>query len=109
MRLLLDECLPARLRLFGEGHQIRTVQQLRWPGVKNGALLKLIAESGDFDVFVTMDKNLPKQQKVAELPFAVAVLRARSNRFADTKPLMEELLDRLSETRPGEVLVIGNG
>jgi hypothetical protein len=67
MRILLDECLPARLRHVNGEHEVRTVRQEGWPGEKNGKLLKLIAESGEFDVFVTMDKNLPRQQQLSEL------------------------------------------
>lgn len=79
---------------------------MRWLGLRNGQLLKSIADSGTFDAFVTMDKNLPHQQKIKGLPFAIVVLRARSNRFEDTQSLMSELLRRLPESRPGQALII---
>ena len=46
MRILLDECLPARLRRDLPGHEVLTVPRAGWAGVKNGKLLRLIAESG---------------------------------------------------------------
>ena len=106
MRILLDECLPARLRRDLPGHDVQTVPQAGWAGVKNGRLLRLIAESGSFGVFLTMDKNLPRQQNVENLPFAVVVLRAKSNRFEDTHPLMPEVYRRLAEFQPGQVYVL---
>ena len=106
MRILLDECLPARLRRDLSGHEVTTVPQAGWAGIKNGALLRLIAESGQFDVFLTMDKSLPHQQQLKCLPFAVAVLRARSNRFEDTHPLMPEVFRRLAEFQAGQVHVL---
>jgi predicted nuclease of predicted toxin-antitoxin system len=107
MRILLDECLPARLRNAIPGHEVRTVKQMGWLGIKNGRLLKLIAESENIDLFVTVDKNLPREQKTSDLPFALAVLRARSNRFEDMQSLVPDLLRRTGEVRPGVVLRIG--
>jgi predicted nuclease of predicted toxin-antitoxin system len=101
MRILLDECLPARLRKELHGHDIQTVPGAGWDGVKNGRLLRLIAGSASYDVFVTMDKNLPSEQKTADLPFAIVVLRARSNRFEDTRPLerLKKFCSRLGRGR----------
>jgi len=53
-----------------------------------------------------MDKSLPHQQQLERLPFAVAVLRARSNRFEDTHPLMPEVFRRLAEFQPGHVHIL---
>src|SRR5687767_1363244 len=107
MRILLDECLPTRLRDAIAAHEVRTVKQMGWLGVKNGSLLNLISDSGSFDLFVTMDRNLPREQNISDLPFAIVILRAKSNRFEDTQPLMPELIRRLHEARPGQALEIG--
>ena len=57
MRLLLDESAPKRLRRHLPSHDVKTVVEMGWSGVKNGALLALAAK--DFDAFVTVDKSLP--------------------------------------------------
>jgi predicted nuclease of predicted toxin-antitoxin system len=103
MRILLDECLPKDLAGELHGRTVKTVPQDGWASIKNGKLLRLIADSGKFDVFVTVDKNLPREQKLDNLPFAVVVLRARSNRLADVKTCAPELLRRLSRFQPGRV------
>jgi predicted nuclease of predicted toxin-antitoxin system len=108
MRILLDECLPARLRRNLPGHDVQTVPQAGWASITNGKLLGLIADSGKFDVFLTVDKNLPLQQKIKDLPFVVVVLRAKSNRLEDVVPFAPELLRRLSEFQPGKVYVLSN-
>lgn len=41
MKLLLDECIDRRLAKDLEGHDVTTVPQMGWAGVKNGALLAL--------------------------------------------------------------------
>ena len=106
MRVLLDECLPARLRRDLPGHDVQTVPRAGWAGIKNGELLRLIAASARFDVFLTMDKHLSREQSIAGLPFAVVVLRARSNRFEATHPLMSEVVRRLEEFEPGHVYAV---
>ena len=78
-----------------------------WPAsVSNGRLLRLIADSGRFDLFVTMDKRLPDQNKSKGLPFAIVVLRAKSNRLIHVKPFAVEILERLSEFKPGHAYVL---
>ena len=101
MRLLLDECVDRRLAGDIQGHDVSTVFDLGWAGVLNGGLLTRAA--GRFDVFVTVDRNLAFQQRIDALPFAVVVLRARSNRLADLKPLVPLLLEALATVRAGEV------
>lgn len=109
MRILLDECLPARLSHHLPGQEVQTVPRAGWAGIKNGRLLGLVANSGKFDVFLTMDKSLPHQQRIENLPFAVVILRAASNSFAATSPLMPEVLRRLSEFQLGQVYVVPQG
>ena len=106
MRLLLDECLPKDLAHELPDHTTKTVHQMRWSSIKNGRLLRLISESGLFDVFVSVDKNMPHQQKIQDLPFALVILRARSNRLEDIHPFIPELLRRLPGLQPGQVLVL---
>jgi hypothetical protein len=104
MRVVLDECLPRRLKLELIGHEVTTVQESGWAGKSNGALLALIAVR--FDAFITVDQNLPAQQKIAELSFGVVVLRARSNQLGDLRPLVPEMLKALVSLRAGAVVII---
>jgi hypothetical protein len=106
MRILLDECLPKDLAGELIGHLVKTVPQAGWASISNGELLRLIADSGSFDVFLTMDKNLPHQHKIKDRPFAVVVLRAKSNRLEHVFPFVPELLRRLPEFQPGLVYVL---
>ena len=101
MRLLLDECVDRRLARDITGHDVSTVIELGWSGIRNGALLQRAA--GRFDAFVTVDRNLAFQQRIDTLPFGVVVLRTRSNRLADLRPLIPALLRALPTLKPGEV------
>jgi predicted nuclease of predicted toxin-antitoxin system len=105
MRVLLDECLPERLKHELPEHQVRTVREAGLAGKKNGALLEFA--STQFDVLVTIDRNLPAGQHQAGSSLAVVVLHARSNRFASLVPLLPQLRNALSTISRGQVVRVG--
>ena len=88
MKLLLDESLPNKLRLSLTEHEVVTVSELNWRGVKNGKLLA-VAAAEKFDAFLTADQNFGYQQNLQLLPLSVVFLEARSNRLTDYLPLIE--------------------
>jgi hypothetical protein len=59
VRVLLDESVPRPLAALLKGHDVTTVGQHGWAGIRNGELLE--RASAEFDVLVTVDKNLPRQ------------------------------------------------
>ena len=77
MRLLLDECVPKRLKRELLGHEVKTVQDMGWAGIKNGALLKLA--DGQFDALLTDDVD-------------------------DLRPLLPGVEQALASLRTGEVM-----
>ena len=79
MRVLLDECLLSRLKRVLPGHEVSTVVNAGWSGKTNGKLLSLAADR--FDIFVTIDKNLPAQQNLSCLAIGVVVLLAGRGGF----------------------------
>jgi hypothetical protein len=101
MRVLLDECVPRALRNELLGHDVRTVAEAGWAGVKNGELLELAA--GQFDLLLTVDRSLEYQQNFAGVGLAVIVLHAPSNDVAVLRSLMPAVLVAISETKPGMV------
>ena len=101
MRILLDENLPVDLAAELTGHQVTSVTQLGWKGIKNGELLR--RAGGRFDVFLTMDRNIEFQQNVAAFKVAVLVLVAPSNRMVHLQPLIPAILTDLRTVRPGEM------
>ena len=100
MKLLLDECIDRRLAHELEAHDVKTVPQVGWAGIKNGELLTLAEK--EFDVFITVDRNLSFQQNLPKHNIAVLVLHAPSNRLADLRPLAPEILSTLPSLTKGE-------
>ena len=106
MRILLDECLPRRLKDELPEHDVRTVPEAGWQGLKNGELLALAA--GHFDVFVTIDAGIAYQQNMATIALGVIALKARSNRIQDLRPLMPRLREALVTVGPGRWERVGD-
>ena len=100
MRLLLDECVDRRLARDLTWHEVKTVTQMGWAGIKNGELLS--RAGAEFDVFITVDRNLSFQQNLPAFDIAVVVLCAPSNRLADLRRLIPRLLSILPTLSEGK-------
>lgn len=106
MKILLDESLPRKLRYdFGPEHEIWSVRDKGWLGKKNGELLRLMAEE-KFEMFVTVDRNLPYQQNVQRLPVTIFVLCAFNNRRETLKKLIPKIFDRISQSVTASIIEI---
>ena len=81
------------------------VREQGWDGKKNGALLR--AAELEFDVFVTMDRNLPFQQNLKVLHLAVVVIRAPSNAFSQVAPMMPNVNRAIRGAQPGDATFVG--
>jgi hypothetical protein len=105
LKIFLDECVDLRLALELSGHEVGNVYQQGWSGISNGKLLALAAE--EFDVFLTVDRNLSFQQTIAKFGIAVVVMRAPTNRLKDLKHLVPDVLQILPTVKSGEVSWVG--
>ena len=101
MRLLFDEQFPIAIVRHFPGFLSQTVHGLGWSGMKNGELLRLAASV--CDVFVTLDRGLEHQQKIASLPFGVVLVRSRSTRIADLEPLVPSIVSAIRRVLPGSL------
>lgn len=105
MRILLDECMPRKLKGHFEGHTVHTVPEVGWASKRNSELLSLAA--GRFEVLVTVDRTFTHQRILSRSGIAVILLAARSNRLADLLPLMPQVNSRLANVQLGQVVRIG--
>ena len=101
MKVLLNECLPKKLKRDIEADFVQTVPEAGWASKKNGELLRL-AEV-DFDVLLTNDQNIEHQQNLKNFNLAFVVLVAPTNDIADLQPLMPAANKALKIIRAGEV------
>jgi hypothetical protein len=95
MRLLLDENLPKRLKSDFPEHEVFTVRDKQWNGIKNGELLSLLVDNS-FDALLTFDKNLQHQQNFVRYTITVFVLTAKINQYAELTKLTPKIKKYLS-------------
>ena len=96
MRLLLDENLPKRLKLDFPEHEVFSVKDMGWNGIKNGELLKLLIDN-DFDALLTFDKNLQHQQNFLKYSITVFVLVASINQYQELTKLTPKIKEHLTK------------
>ena len=77
MRVLLDNCVNHRFARSFAGWEVVHVRQLGWAELTNGRLMDA-AEGSGFDVLLTVDKNVRKQQNLAKRRINLVTLDARS-------------------------------
>jgi len=101
LRVLLDECIDARFAPHVVGFDTQTVLGKGWSGISNGKLLALA--QAEFNVFVTVDKNLSFQQHLPKFSIAVILIHCKSNRVQDLLEVLPNLLAAIPTAPAGQV------
>jgi len=101
MKVLIDECLPKKLKREVGADLVKTVPEAGWASKKNGELLRL-AEA-DFDVLLTNDRNMEHQQNLKNFDLAFIVLVAPTNDIENLIPLMRAANEALKTIKAGEI------
>ena len=104
MRLLLDECVPRRVKKELVGHEVKTAKEAGLAGLKNSALLR--AAESNYEVLITVDQSIPYQQNLSSFQIAVVVLIAKRNKYELLKPLIPKTLEALKSVQPGSSVQI---
>jgi predicted nuclease of predicted toxin-antitoxin system len=105
MRVLLDENVDRKLkRSFDPQHTVVTAREHGWGGTSNDDLLHLASE--EFDVLVTLDKNMQHQQHLPGYDLAVILISARSSQRSAIEPAMPEVNSLLKSVKPGRLYTV---
>ena len=105
MRILLDECLPVDFRHSFPGHEAHTAEWAGFKGKKNGELLQA-AESGGYQVLLTVDQGIPHQQTTIRRNLSIILIRSRTNQMEDLLPLAAAIIKALEFIQPGQSVLI---
>ena len=107
MKLLIDECLPRKIKNSLAVHDCRTVPEAGLAGKRNGELISLAEELG-YEIFLTMDKGVEYEQNLQHRKLAIIILRAKSNRLADLLPVLPDCLAQIESIKPGQLVSVGS-
>jgi len=82
MKILLDECVTKRLKDHLKEYEVLTVRELNLSGIKNGKLMTFCVEN-NFDILLTIDKNLMFQQNLDQYPLTIVILNSRTSKIEE--------------------------
>ncbi len=105
MKILLDECVTKKLKQHLIEFEAKTVVEMDWSGLKNGKLLSA-AVTDEFDILLTIDKNLEHQQNMNNYEIVVVVLDAEKSKIEFLLELLPEFKERVGEFEKGKVYLI---
>jgi predicted nuclease of predicted toxin-antitoxin system len=96
MKILLDECITKKLKRYLTDHEVFTVTEMGWSGLKNGKLMSKCIEN-NFEILLTIDKNLTFQQNLKRYPLAVVVLNSPSSKIEEIVLYVPSFLKKIGE------------
>ena len=102
MKVLLDENLPRQLRRELQRHEVSTVTEAGWSGIRNGQLLALAEQ--EFDALVTLDSHIEFEQQLQHCDLGFVILHAVDNKVDTLRPLVPAILQALNHVRPGQII-----
>ena len=104
MKILLDECLPKRLKTSLKQFGVKTVTEMGRNSLRNGQLMKVAIEK-NFQIFLTIDKNIEFQQNLKSYPISVVFDVAR-NKIELILPLIPKFVEQVSQFEKGNAYKI---
>ena len=83
-------------------HSVVTAFEKGWSNLSNGNLLR--EAEGEFDLFVTTDKNLQYQQNLAGRKIAILVLPTTS--WPEIQPHQNEVVAAIEKIKSGDYVAL---
>ena len=106
MKILLDESIDIHFKKsFPPQHEVCTVKDMNWTGIKNGKLIELLAEN-NFDYWIIVDKNIPYQQNIENIPFTIIVLDVFRNTLKQLELFLPKIMKIVKERSPKKLIIL---
>lgn len=106
MKVLLDEMLPAGVAGLLPDHEVVSVQQAGYKGLKNGEPLRRAAADG-YVALLTADRNLPAQQNIPAV--GIAVVLVRGSKTSEVAAQADTVAAAIAAAQPGTVTRVEPG
>jgi predicted nuclease of predicted toxin-antitoxin system len=105
MKILLDECVTKRLKKHLEEFEVFTIRELGLGGIKNGKLLTYCAEN-NFDILLTIDKNLMFQQNLDKYPVTIVVLNSLTSKIEELVSFLPSFKSQVNKLQKHQAYII---
>ena len=105
MKILLDECVTKHLKPFLLGHEVYTVREMEWSGIKNGRLMALCSNN-QFELLITIDKNLQYQQNLDKYPLSIVIFNSLTSKVEDLKEFIPSFIEMIYKFQKHKAYII---
>ncbi len=105
MKILLDECVTKRLKEYLEEFEVLTVRGLNLSGIKNGKLMTFCVEN-NFDILLTIDKNLLFQQNFDLYPLTIVVLDCQTSKIEELVTFLPSFKSQVDKFQKHKAYII---
>jgi predicted nuclease of predicted toxin-antitoxin system len=105
MKILLDECVTKRLKKHLATFEVLTVCDLSLSGIKNGKLLNFCVEN-NFDLLLTIDKNLVFQQNLEQYPLTIVILNCQTSKIEELVTFLPSFKSQVNKLQKHKVYII---
>jgi len=105
MRILLDECVTKRLKPYLTELEVFTVSEMKWNGIKNGKLMTLCVDN-NFDLLLTIDKNLMFQQNLDKYNLTIVVLNSSTSKIEELVLFMPSFKAQVNKLEKHKAYII---
>ena len=105
MKILLDECVTKRLKDHLKEYEVLTVRELNLSGIKNGNLMTFCVEN-NFDILLTIDKNLMFQQNLDQYPVTIVILNCRTSKIEELVTFLPSFKSQLNKFHKQKAYII---
>jgi len=105
MKILLDECVTKRLKRHLQEFEVFTARELNLGGIKNGKLMTFCKEN-NFDILLTVDKNLIYQQNLEKYPVTIVVFNSLSSKIEELIEFLPSFKSQISQLEKHKAYII---
>jgi len=105
MKILLDECVTKRLKKHLEEFEVLTIRELNLSGIKNGKLMTFCVEN-NFDILLTIDKNLLFQQNFDHYPLTIVVLDCQTSKIEELVTFLPSFKSQVDKFQKHKAYII---
>ena len=105
MKILLDECVTKKIKALLVGYTVFTIGQMEWKGLKNGMLIKK-AEQKNFDILLTIDKNICHQQNIEKYNISIVILNTNNSNIETLQEYIPNFINQINSFENGKIYII---
>ncbi len=105
MKILLDECITKHILKYLSEFEVYSVRYLGIGGIKNGKLMSYCHEN-NFDILLTIDKNLMFQQNLDLYNVTIVVFDCETSKIEELVRFLPSFKEKLNSFKKHKAYIL---